>query len=459
MRQLKARCICLFKEERVIAVEEDVENDQRQNIRCIEADPFREAYALTGVGLGDKVIPAPAIAARAEAKVDKASQRQQVVADEEVLQVKHAGALAERLEAAPDVEAENAGQRQQNNSDDAKADGFLALPAGQVADAGGDVLEHGDNGGHSCKEHEEEEERAPDAAAAHSVEHIGQRDEEQVRAGVRLNAEAEAGREDNQAGNNRYEGVQRHDIHCFTSQALLLADVAAEDSERTDAQAQREEGLAHSSEDNLAYAMLHNLIEIRIEIILQTSITAGQHDGVDCQHQHEHEQAGHHRFRDALYAVFYAQIAYAEAGEDNGNHVTGHRHRIAQQCAEDAADALGIQTDEAAHSHFIEVIQHPAADGGIEHHEDDVAGDGAIFIKMPFRSLRLQHIEGFGSAAHAGTANCELCYHDGQAQQQQKAQIDKHKGSTAVLTCDEGEAPYVSQTDSAARRNKDKAYT
>ena len=444
MRQLKARCICLFKEERVVAVEEDVENDQRQNIRCIEADPFREAYALTGVGLGDKVIPAPAIAARAEAKVDKASQRQQVVADEEVLQVKHAGAFAERLEAAPDVEAENAGQRQQDDSDDAIADGFLALPASQVADAGGDVLEHGDNGGHSCEKHEEEEERAPDAAAAHSVEDVGQRDEEQVRAGVRLNAEAEAGREDNQAGNNRHEGIQRHDIHRFTRQALLLADVAAEDSECANAQAQREEGLAHSSEDNLAHAMLHNLIEIRIEIIFQTSITARQHDGVDCKYQHEHEQAGHHCFRDALYAVFYAQIAHAEAGEDNGNHVTGHRHRIAQQCAEDAADALGIQADEAAHSHFIEVIQHPAADGGIEHHEDDVAGDGAIFIKMPFRSLRLQHIEGFGSAAHAGTANGELCYHDGQAKQQQKAQIDKHEGSTAVLTCDEGEAPYVS---------------
>ena len=444
MRQLKAYVICLFKEECVIAVEEDVENDQRQNIGCIEADPFREAYALTGVGLGDEVIPAPAIAARAEAKVDKASQRQQVVADEEVLQVKHAGALAERLDIAPDVEAKNAGQRQQNDSDDANANGFLAFPAGQIADAGGDVLENGDNCGHSCEEHEEEEERAPDAATAHSIEHVGQRDEEQVRAGVRLNAEAEAGREDNQAGNNRYEGIQRHDIHRFTRQALLLADVTAEDSERADAQAQREEGLAHSSEDNLAHAMLHNLIEIRIEIIFQTSITAGQHNGVDCQHQHEHEQAGHHYFRDALYAVFYAQIAHAEAGEDNGNHVTGHRHRIAQQCAEDAADALGIQADEAAHSHFIKVIQHPAADGGVEHHEDDVAGDGAIFIKMPFRSLRLQHIEGFGSAAFAATANGELCYHDGQAQQQQKAQIDKHEGSTTVLTCDEGEAPYVS---------------
>ena len=444
MQQLKAFYICLFKEERIIAVKEDVENDQRQNIRCIEADPFREGHALTGVGLGDKVIPAPAIAARAEAKVDKASQRQQIVADEEVLQVKHAGALAERLDIAPDVEAKNAGQRQQNDSDDANANSFLAFPASQVADAGVDVLEHGDNCGHSCKKHEEEEERAPDAAAAHSVEYVGQRDEEQVRAGVRLNAEAEAGREDNQTGDNRNEGVQCHDIHRFTRQALLLADVAAEDSERADAQAQREEGLAHSGEDNLAHAMLQNPIEIRIEIIFQPGFTARQHDGVDSKHQHEHEQAGHHCFRDALYAIFYAQIADAEAGDDNGNHVTCHRHRIAQQRTEDAADALSIKADKAAYSHFIEVIQHPAADGGIEHHEDDVAGDGAIFIKMPFSSLRLQNIKGFGSTAHTGAANGKLCYHDGQAQKQQKAQIDEHEGSTAVLTSDKGEAPYVS---------------
>ena len=44
---------------------------------------------------------------------------------------------------------------------------------------------------------------------------------------------------------------------------LLLADVAAEDGQRADADAQREEGLAHSSEDYLAYTMLRQFCRSR----------------------------------------------------------------------------------------------------------------------------------------------------------------------------------------------------
>ena len=62
---------------------------------------------------------------------------------------------------------------------------------------------------------------------------------------------------------------------------------------------------------------------------------------------------------------------------------------------------------------------------------------------MPFSSLRLQCVEGFGRTASAGAADSEFRYHDGQAQQQQKAQVDEHKGCTAILACDERKAPDV----------------
>ena len=193
--------------------------------------PFGEANALAGVNLFDELIPAPAIAGGAEGQEHQAAQRQDVVADKEVLQVQHAGAFAKRLEAAPDVEAENAGQGQQNHADNSKGDETTAVTAGQLADAGDNHLEHSNNCGQCCEEHEEEEERAPDTAAAHSVEDVGQRDEEQVRAGVRLDAKAEAGREDNQAGNDSYEGIEEHNPQCLVSELLLLADVAAEDGQ------------------------------------------------------------------------------------------------------------------------------------------------------------------------------------------------------------------------------------
>ena len=117
--------------------------------------------------------------------------------------------------------------------------------------------------------HLQEEQSTPDTAAAHSVEHIGEGDEQQVRTAVGIDAEAEAGREDNQAGNNCYKGIQCHNPHCFTRQALFLADVAAEDSQCADAKAQRKEGLSHSGEDYLTDTVLQNSVEVRIEIIFK----------------------------------------------------------------------------------------------------------------------------------------------------------------------------------------------
>ena len=436
-------CFYLLEEQCIIAVEEDEEDNQRQDIGCIKAHPFREGNALAGVNLFDELIPAPAVAGGAEGQEHQTAERQDIVADEEVLQVQHAGAFAQRLEAAPDVEAENAWQGQQNHADNSEGDETTAVTAGQLADAGDNHLENSDNCGQRCEEHEEEEERAPDTSAAHSVEHVGQRDEEQVRTSVRLDTKAKAGREDNQAGNDSYKGIEEHNPQCLVSELLLLADVAAEDGQRAHADAQREEGLAHSSEDYLAHAMLRDFAEVRIEIISQALSAARQHDGVDSEHQHQQDEADHHRLCDALYAIFYAQIAHAEADHNDNSHVACHSQRILQQAAKNSVDALCVQTGEIAYRHFIEEVEHPAADSGVEHHEDDVAGDGDIFEQMPFSTLRLKRVEGFCRAASAGAANGELCYHDGQAQKQQKAQINEHKGCAAILTCNKRKAPDV----------------
>lgn len=173
---LNSKKFILLAEHSVIAVKEDVEYNHRQNVGCIKTHPFREADALTGINLFNEFVPAPAIASGAEGQEDEAAQRQDVVADEEVFQIKHAGAFAQRLKAAPDIEAENAGQGQQNHADNSKGDEATAVTAGQLADAGNNHFEYGNNSGHCRKEHEEEEESAPDTSAVHSVENVGQGD-------------------------------------------------------------------------------------------------------------------------------------------------------------------------------------------------------------------------------------------------------------------------------------------
>lgn len=63
----------LFEEHSVIAVEEDIQDNQRQNVGCIEAHPFWEAYALAGINLFNEFVPAPAVAGSAEGQEDEAA--------------------------------------------------------------------------------------------------------------------------------------------------------------------------------------------------------------------------------------------------------------------------------------------------------------------------------------------------------------------------------------------------
>ena len=65
--------LMLFEEHSVIAVEEDIQDNQRQNVGCIETHPFREAYALAGINLFNEFVPAPAVAASAEGQEDEAA--------------------------------------------------------------------------------------------------------------------------------------------------------------------------------------------------------------------------------------------------------------------------------------------------------------------------------------------------------------------------------------------------
>ena len=71
--------ITLFKEDCLITHYKDVEYDYRQDVGCIEADPFGERYAFAGVCFLHEVIPAPTITTGAEGEVNKAAQREQVV--------------------------------------------------------------------------------------------------------------------------------------------------------------------------------------------------------------------------------------------------------------------------------------------------------------------------------------------------------------------------------------------
>ena len=109
----------------IIAHNKNEQDDQRQNIGNVNARPGGEFYALAGVGFCQEVFPAPAVSAGTEQQIDHAAQGQEVVGNNEVLEILNRGASAHRLETGPDVEAEYAGQGQEDNRNSIDQDGFF----------------------------------------------------------------------------------------------------------------------------------------------------------------------------------------------------------------------------------------------------------------------------------------------------------------------------------------------
>ena len=145
-----------------------------------------------------------------------------------------------------------------------------------------------------------------------------------------------------------------------------------------------------------------------------------------------------------------AHAADTEGQKDGQYHPEGHGPGGCQHGIEDAADLIGAKAFEGSGGHLEDIGNHPAADGGIEHHEKIVAGHGDIALDMPFGALWLQDVEASGGGFAAGAAYGKFHRHDGHTQDDQKDQVDQDEGCSAVFAGDIRKAPYVAEANGAA---------
>lgn len=80
-----------------IALYENRQNNQRQNIGHINPCPFRETDTAACVRFVCEILPAPAAFGGAEQQIDKRAERQNVVADYKIFQIHNGTAFAQRL--------------------------------------------------------------------------------------------------------------------------------------------------------------------------------------------------------------------------------------------------------------------------------------------------------------------------------------------------------------------------
>ena len=244
---------------------------------------------------------------------------------------------------------------------------------------------------------------------------------------------------------------------------MVLADVASEDGHAAHADRNGEEGLAHGRIHGIAEGCQllgqrgagEHLAEIRHQIETQTLGRARQRDRAHAQGNEHHEQGHHHDLRHALHALLHAGARDAHAHAHDDEHVHGKLHRVGEQAVEDIGNLGTFQPHELARGAFHHEGEHPAAHGGVEHHEQVVAGKRQPLERMPFRARRLKDIVAARDGALACTAGGELHDEGRKREDGQEHQVHDHKRRAAVLARDIGESPHVAQADGAARAHQD----
>ena len=197
--------------------QQDHQNQHGQDELEVDLEPGGHPQAGALVGFRQILVKAPAPLRDAEQKVDQRTNRQQQVRDDEVLAVQNI-ARADDVDIRPDIVAKHAGQAQEGQQHAVDEHGLLAADAEGVHADGQNVLKHRQHRGEAGEHHEQEEQRAPEAAAGHVHEQRRQGLKDQRGAFTGRNAEGEAGRENDGARHEGHEGIQNTDPHGLAGQ-------------------------------------------------------------------------------------------------------------------------------------------------------------------------------------------------------------------------------------------------
>ena len=178
---------------------------------------------------------------------------------------------------------------------------------------------------------------------------------------------------------------------------------------------------------------------------------------MDDQYEDESEQCAHHPFADLFQAALQAATADDKACHRDNGHPEHHFHGAREHLAKDAGRLFRRKAVKIAGQEAEEVIEHPAGDGGVVHHQQYTAHHAEPAVDVPLAALWFQRLVGAAGGTVPGAADGQLHGQDRQAHQHQENQVEQDKDTAAVLACDGGEAPDVADADGTARADKDEA--
>ena len=225
------------------------------------------------------------------------------------------------------------------------------------------------------------------------VEHVRQGDEQQGRTGIGLYAIGKACRNDNQTSHNGNEGVQNYHVDRFAGDTPSFFQIAAEDLHCTDAHAQGEERVRHGGKCHRTVAVFFQAGEAGDEEIFQTLACSFQPERVHHQYQHQHNEQHHHDFGDLFNAVLQSQSTDADTENNDDTGEQDHQCRTVQHAGEKAGRFFGGNGGDLSRTVQECVVEHPAGNHGIEHHQQIVSGNAGVFGDVPAAARLFQNVQ------------------------------------------------------------------
>ena len=179
---------------------------------------------------------------------------------------------------------------------------------------------------------------------------------------------------------------------------------------------------------------------------------------MDGEHNDQRKQREHHDLADALESVLQAERADQEARDNDQLRPERHLTGVREHRAEFADNGFGIHPGmERAGEEFAEIVDHPAGDGGIVHHEQEAANQAEPAVDVPFLAGFFKVFVRQDGTLFAGAAHGQLHRQHRHAHDEQADQIDEDEKAAAVLAGDIREAPDVADADGAAGADEQEA--
>ena len=176
-----------------------------------------------------------------------------------------------------------------------------------------------------------------------------------------------------------------------------------------------------------------------------------------CEDHNKSEQTKHHDLGNSLDTVLDTDTADENSGGDRDDHKERHFTGVAEHVRKDIRDNVRFNGIELSGQELHEIIQHPAGDCCIVHHQQITSGNAEPAVNMPLAALRFERLISLDHALAACAADGQLHRKDRSSHNDEEQKIEEDEYASSVLPCYKWEFPDISDTDGTARGDEQEA--